>query len=120
MRMTVDDKTSPPGASSRRSAQLRLIGIIVLVLGIGGAGIIYWLGTRSPDLSDNLSMLGFNKAEQRQMGRLYGKMGTLIEDWTQDLKRPGTQAFFIVGFSVLVAGGCFHFARLLEPDDNTD
>ena len=118
--MTVTDPTSGPHTSSRRSARLRLAGIIVLALGISGAGIVYWLGTRSPDLSDDLSMLGYKKAEQRQMGRLYGKMGTLIEDWTDDLKHPGTQAVLIAGFSVLMAGGCFHFSRLLENDDKTD
>jgi hypothetical protein len=117
--MTVNDQTSGPHSSSRRSAQLRLIGIIVLALGIGGAGMVYWLGTRSPDLSDDPSMLGFNKREERQMGLLYGKMGTLIEDWSDDLKRPGTQAFLIVGFSALVAGACFYCARLPDNDDKT-
>ena len=33
-----------------------MIGIIVLLLGIGGAGMVYWLGTRSPDVMDDLSM----------------------------------------------------------------
>lgn len=97
-----------------------MIGIVVLVLGISGAGVVYWLGTRSPDLKDDPSMLGFNKREERQMGLLYGKMGTLVEAWEEDLKRPGTQASFIAGFSVLVAGGCYYFARLLEYDDQTD
>ena len=115
--MTANDKTSGTHSSSRRSAQLRMIGIIVLALGIGGAGTVYWLGTRSPDLSDDPSMLGFNRPKERQMGLLYGKMGTLIEDWSEDLKHSGTQAEIIVGFSVLVAGGCFYFAQLLGHDD---
>ena len=115
--MTEKSKSPGPVSSSRRSARLRSIGISVLVLGFSGAVAVYWLGTRSPDLSDDLSMLGYNKAEQRQMGRLYGKMGTLVEDWSEDLKHPGTQAVLIAGFSALVAGGCFYFARLLEPDD---
>lgn len=115
--MTVNDPQLDPSPASRRSTRLRLAGIIVLALGIGGAGIIYWRGTRSPDLSDDLSMLGFNKAQRRQMGQLYGKMGALIEDWSDDLKDPGTQATLIAGFSVVVAGGCFYFARLLGNDD---
>lgn len=105
---------------SHRGHRLRLIGIVILSLGIVGAGMVYWLGTRSADLNDDLSMLGYNKAEQQQMGRLYGKMGTLIDDWADDLKRPGVQAAIIVGFSIVVTGGCFHFARLLENDDDTD
>jgi hypothetical protein len=77
------------------------------------------MGTRSPDLSDDLSMVGFNRAESRQMGMLYGKMGLLIEDWTNELKRPGTQATLIASASILVAFGCFYFARLSDDVDKT-
>lgn len=94
-----------------------MIGVIVLALGIGGAGVLYWLRTRSPDFSDDLSMLGFNRAETRQMGQLYGKSGLLIEQWSEDLKQPGTQAVIIVVFSTLVTAGCFYFARLLDDDE---
>src|ERR1035438_8744947 len=105
----------PP--SKQRARRLRMIGVTVLVLGIAGAGILYWLRTRSPDVSDDLSMAGFNRAEQRQMGQLYGKQGQLIEQWSDDLKQPGTQAILIAGFSVVVFAGCFYFARLLDYDD---
>ncbi len=118
--MMVNDKTQGPSAPARRSARLRLVGTLVLALGIGGAGVAYWLGFRSTDSNDDLSMMGYNKAERRQMERLYGKMGALLDDWTDDLKRPGTQMVLIAGFSVLIAGGCFYFARLLEYDDKTD
>ncbi len=93
-----------------------MIGLIVLVLGIAGAGVVYWLGTRSPDASDDLSMLGYNKAQTRQMEQLYGKSGLLIEDWFDDLKRPGTQAIIIAAVSALIAAGCFYFARLSDND----
>ena len=89
----------------------------MLVAGIAAAGLVYWLGTRSPDLSANLSMLGFNRAEQRQMGQLYGKSGLMIEKWADDLKQPGTQAILIAAFSTLVFIGCSYFARLLDVDD---
>jgi flagellar basal body-associated protein FliL len=115
--MMANDKTADPHSSSKRAARLRLIGIIVLLLGIGGAGVVYWLGTRSPDVSDDLSMVGYNKARTRQMGMLYGKMGPVIEEWSDDLKQPGTQAKIIVGVSILAAAGCFYFARLLGHDD---
>ena len=116
--MTANDKAPGPNLSSRRSAQLRLIAIIVLTLGISSAGIVYWV--RSPDLSDDPSMLGFNKREERQMGLLYGKMGTLIEDWKDDLRQPGNQAALIAGFAVVIAAGCFYFARLLDDENRTD
>jgi flagellar basal body-associated protein FliL len=114
----MNDKTASPVSSARRRARkLRIIGVIALALGIAGAGIVYWLGTRSPDLSDDVSMLGFDRAETRQMGILYGKQGEFIEDLTDDLKQPGMQAIIIGVTTALIAGGCFYFARLLDYDD---
>lgn len=93
-----------------------MVGVMVLALGITGAGVVYWLGTRSPEASDDVSMLGYNKAQTRQMGMLYGKMGTVIEQWYDDLKQPGTQATLIAAVSALIATGCFYFARLSDND----
>jgi hypothetical protein len=123
--MSVNDKTPQPvSPAKRRARKLRIAGVVVLALGIFGAGIIYWLGTRSPDLADDLSMAGYDKPAERQLGILYGKQGELIEDWSNDLKQPGTQAAVIVAAAALVAGGCFYFARLLDYDaeqaDKTD
>jgi flagellar basal body-associated protein FliL len=96
-----------------------MMGVILLVLGLGSAGLLYWLGTRSPDVSDDLSMVGYDKAQRRQMGQLYGKMGAFTEDLFDDLKRPGTQAEIIAGISMLIAAGCFYFSRLSENDSET-
>jgi flagellar basal body-associated protein FliL len=115
--MMANDKTAGHHSSSRESARLRIIGVIMLVLGLGSAGVVYWLGTRSPDVMDDLSMVGYNKTQTRQMGMLYGKMGPVIEEWFDDLKQPGTQAEIIVAISILIAAGCFYFARLLDHDD---
>ena len=69
-------------------------------------------------------MAGYNKPVERQMVILYGKQGELIDDLTNDLKQPGTQAIIIILTAALVAGCCFHFARLLDCDaehvDDTD
>ena len=113
------EKTSGPDPSARRRARLRLIGVIVLALGLGSAGLVYWSRTRSPDVMDDLSMVGFHKAQTRQMGMLYGKMGPVIEDFFDDLQRPGTQAKIIVGISALIAAGCFYFSRLPDNDGET-
>jgi flagellar basal body-associated protein FliL len=119
--MSANDKTSDLVSSSRRRArQLRIIGVIVLLLGIAGAGVVYWMGTRSQDLSDNPSMVGFDRAETRQMEQLYGKSGDLIEQWSNDLKQPGTQAVIIVAVSVIIASGCFYFARLFENGNESN
>ena len=101
-------------ASKRR---LRTIGVIVLLLGIGSACIVYWMGTRSVDLADDPSMTGFYKADSRQMGMLYGQMGLMIQDLLEDLKRPGTQAAIIGVVAALVASGCFYFGRHPDSDD---
>lgn len=113
------EKTSGPDSPSKTSARLRRAGVIVLALGIAGAAVVYWLGTRSPDASDDLSMVGYNKAQARQMGQLYGKSGLLIDEWFEDLKQPGTQAIIIAAVSALIAGGCFYLARLSAGDDKT-
>jgi len=115
----VVEKTPNSNLSSRRQRRLKVIGVSVLLLGISSACLVYWMGTHSPDLSDDLSMVRFNKAESRQMAMLYGKMGLLIEDWVNDLKQPGTQATLIVSASILIALGCFYFARLPGDVDKT-
>jgi hypothetical protein len=102
--------------TNRRAKKLRIAGVIVLMLGIFTAGIIYWLGTRPPDVSGDLSMVSYDKPVRIQMERLYGKQGELIEGFSDDLKNPATQAVIIIVFSGLVAAGCFYFARLLDFD----
>jgi len=114
---SVAEITSLPNPSSRRRARLRIIGTVVLVLGLASAGLVYWLGTRAPDVMDDPAMLRYNNAQSRQMGVLYGKMGLVIDDLIDDLKRPGTQASLITGASILIASGFFYFARVPENDD---
>ncbi|MEY2430225.1 MAG: hypothetical protein QOJ40_3110 [Verrucomicrobiota bacterium] len=87
-----------------------MIGLIVLLLGIGSAGLVYWRGTRAASLADDASMAGFGKADRRQMEILYGQMGVMTQDLLDDLKHPGTQAVIIVAMAALVASGCFYFA----------
>jgi hypothetical protein len=101
--------------SSKSRARLRTAGFVVLLLGIGGACILYWIRTRQPDLMDDPMMTGYSRPESRQMAILYGKMGQMVLDLTDDLKRPGVQAILIAGISALIAVACFFVAR--EPDD---
>ena len=90
--------------------------MVILLLGFVSAAVVYWLGTRGPDYSDDPSMLGFNRAQERQMGVLYGKQGQLVEDFTNTLKEPGTQAILIVIAAALIGAGCFFFARMVEDE----
>ncbi len=93
------------------------MGVIVLALGLVGAGALYWIRTHSNQPTEDELLAGNAKAESRQMGLLYGNMGLLTQELSDDLKQPGTQAFLIAAVSVLIAAGFFYFARL-EDDRN--
>ncbi len=86
-------------------------------MGILSAGLVYWIGSRAEDLSNDPAMLRFNDATQRQMGNLYGHSGVMIDEWMDDLRQPGTQAILILVVSGLVAAVCFYFARQVALDD---
>jgi len=94
-----------------------MIGLMVLLLGLAGAGLVYWIGTHSGEPTEDELLTGNARAESHQMGVLYGKMGILILQWSDDLKQPGTQAILIAGVSILIAAGCFYFARLLHDNE---
>ncbi|HLX94742.1 MAG TPA: hypothetical protein VKU37_03270 [Verrucomicrobiae bacterium] len=114
--MSVNDQTAGPTPPRPPSGRLRMIGIIVLLLGLAGAGAVYWIGTHSGEPNEDELLPGNARAESHQMGLLYGRMGIMISQWSDDLKQPGTQAILMAGASLLVAAGCFYFARL--SDDN--
>jgi len=110
----------PPAGSNlppRQSKRLRVIGVIVLVLGLLGAGALYWIRTHSGEPTEDELLAGNVRLESHQMGLLYGRMGLLTQELSDDLKQPGTQACLIAAVSVLIAAGCFYFARL-EDDNN--
>jgi len=113
--MSLNDK-APVSPTKRRARRLRIGAVIVLVVGPGGAGMIYWRGTRTADVPDKLSMTAYNKPQQWQMEILYVKQGELIENWSNNLKQLGTQAIITTGISALIATGGFYFARLLNLD----
>ncbi|HEY5296875.1 MAG TPA: hypothetical protein VIK59_03025 [Verrucomicrobiae bacterium] len=106
--MMATDKKIPP---HRRAKQLKITGIVILVLGISAAGILYWMRTRAADLSGDLSMAGYDKPETRQMEMLYGKSGEMMEDLSNELKKPGAQAIIVLAVSGIIAFGCFHFSH---------
>jgi hypothetical protein len=117
---TADQNNSPSSAAHRRVWRYRIAGVVILLLGVASAGVVFWLGSRAPDLSDDPSMIGFNRAEERQMAMLYGKQGQMIEDLKNWLKQPNTQAVLIVVAAGIVAAGCFYVARVLEEEARED
>ena len=119
--MAVNNATSNPGLSGRRGARLRTVGVLVLLLGLGGAGAVYWTGVPPEDLSANPATARAYRTEARDIEINFGKMGLLMNDLENDLKYPGPQAAIIAVTSILVASGCFYFAHWTdrggEPDD---
>ena len=118
--MCADEPTRMNHSSVRRQRQIRTIGVAVLILGLVAAGVVYWMGTHSGQPSEDDLLPGNARAESHQMQLLYGKMGLLTQKLSDDLKQPKTQAFLIATLSVLVAGGCFYFARLSAAGDETE
>ena len=109
----------PPFAAlraRRRARWSRGIGVIILLAGLASAVVVYWLGTRDADLSDDPTMMGYRNPQERQLGMLYGRQGKLVEDWSNGLKQPRTQAILLVGASLLAAASCFYFASLFDAD----
>ena len=115
--MPLNDPIIGPVPSRQPGKRLRLIGVIVLLLGLAGAATVYWRGTHSGEPTEDELLPGNARAETHQMGLLYGKMGVMISQWSDDLKQPGTQAVLIAGGSILIAAGCFYFARLLHDNE---
>jgi hypothetical protein len=119
--MPVDNPISNPDSHARRLKWLRTLGVLILLLGLGGAGAVYWTGTPPDDLSADPATARSYKTESRDIEINFGKLGLLMIEWENDLKYPGTQAVIIIAVSGLAASGCFFFAHLIdrgvEPDD---
>jgi hypothetical protein len=115
--MSVNHQTDGDIPPRQQPKRLRVIGVVVLVLGLCSAGAVYWIRTHPGEPTEDELLAGNARAESRQMEILYGKMGLLTQELSDDLKQPGTEAFIIATISILIATGCFYFARL-EDDDN--
>ncbi|HLP78770.1 MAG TPA: hypothetical protein VK327_17850 [Candidatus Paceibacterota bacterium] len=102
-------------ASQRR---LRVLGVLILLFGISGAGFVYWHGNRSAEVMDDFSTVGFNKARTRQMAILFGKSGLMVQDLSDHLRDPGVQAGIILTVALVASAGCFYFAPFVGINDS--
>jgi hypothetical protein len=102
--------------NTKKGRRLRITAVLILILGIATGDAIYLRGIRTAALPDDPSLLGYDKIQTRQVGTLYGQQGVLVQEWSDDLKQPRTQAIIIVVISALLAGGCFYVARLLDSN----
>ena len=105
----------------REKARLRLIGVIILILGLSIAGIVYWRGNnRTQDARMEQYEQSQARAESRQMQMLYGTSGGLTEDFLTALKRPANQALVILAITSILAGGCFYLSRPLPEVEQSE
>ena len=116
--MALSNITPGSHSSSRPGARLRIIGVLVLLLGLGGAGVLYWTGAPPEDLTDDVATARTSKKEVRAIEVNVGKMGVFMDDLLEDWQNPGTKASTIVAASIFVASGCFYFARLQARGDH--
>jgi hypothetical protein len=116
--MAANDKITEPVSSARRLARrLRITAVVVLLSGMIAGLAVYWTGTPPADLSDDVATADTSKIVQRDIEMNAGKMGLFMSDLLDDWQYPGTRAAVLLMTAVLVAGGCFYFARLLDRDD---
>jgi hypothetical protein len=97
----------PPHQLRRR--RLQTFGWAVLALGIAGAGLTYWNGLHQGPTTEDL-IPGTLRARRRQMGILYGTIGEMTVELTEDLKVPVVQAGLILAGGVISAAVCFYLA----------
>jgi hypothetical protein len=118
----VNNKAAIPSSSRKRRAAFNALGVLVLFLGLGGAGLIYYgsaqrrsaapsTGQGTPAAEggwqDGTLSLPDSKKSSRDLELYYGKAGMLavrLRDWVE---QPGTLAIIIATVSTLAAMGCF-------------
>ena len=113
--------------SGKLRTRLNTIGVIVLVLSFGIAGIVYRVGqARAARLAqaqaayaamgewtDQSIPLPDSKRFKHDVELYSGKLGLLTIDLQDKLQQPGPQAILIASISILIALGCFLVARRL-------
>jgi hypothetical protein len=99
-------------------SRVRLIGLIVLVLGLASAEGIYWFceraaektGTQDSDELANSTQLENQRKADREVEMGFGKVYVMVihaEDWWTALPAYKQVAFVIAAAAVVVAITCF-------------
>ena len=97
-----------------RARQLRLIGTLVMIIGVATAAAVYWLQTRAATIDD--AAAGFTRAQEHQMKVLMGPLAVAMSQWTDALTSPAGIAAMIAGFAAFIAYMCFRHARFAEHE----
>jgi hypothetical protein len=91
-----------------------MIGKLVLVVGVGGAVLFYWIaaGAAAPTMDELFP--GYSRNRSRQVGILMGPMVVTMMQLVDTLKDPFTEAVIIAAVAALVALIFFRLASVAE------
>ena len=103
-----------------RRARLNTLAVFILLAGVGGGDLLYWLAGKddTPTDADVLAEQMQSKAYQREVERNVGAFGALLaqgSDAFAELGQPKPLAVTIMIVSCAAAGGCFWMASR-QPD----
>jgi hypothetical protein len=101
-------------SSIQPSRRLRIIGMLVLVLGVAGAGLFYYMEVRSAGPSMDELFPGYSRNRARQVGVLMGSMMVTLLGLVDSLKDPLTASILIAAVSAGVALICFRLASVMD------
>jgi hypothetical protein len=104
-------------SSLKQSERLRVIGALVLALGIAGAGLFYVIEARPAGPTMDELLPGYARARTREIGILMGPTGVTLMEVEDALERPGTQAVLIAAVAALFASYFFRAAWVLDDDE---
>jgi hypothetical protein len=99
-----------------RRRRLRWAGYTALLIGAIGAGFIYWDRVYHPTPTIEELLPASSRAHRRQMGILYGTVGSIAVDLEQTMRRPETQAVLVFAGCAAVAGACLLVARSSDDE----
>ncbi len=103
--------------SSKKSEQFRAIGTLILVCGVAGACVYYFVNARAAGPSMDDLLPGYTRARTREVGIMMGQFGVIMTDWTDALAQPGMQAVLIAGVCALIALYFFRAAWVMDDAD---
>jgi hypothetical protein len=101
----------------KESRRLRIVGTLVLVLGVLVPGAFYLAKVRPNGPVMDQLMPGYDRARARQVGILMGHTGVMMLEWQDALALPGTQALMMAVVFALVAAYFFRAAWVLDDDE---
>jgi cobalamin synthase len=104
-------------SSIQPSQRLRIIGILVIVVGVSGAGLFYWIQARSAAPSMDELFPGYSRNRARQVGILMGSMTVTLIGLLDALKDPFTASVIVAAVSGCVALIFFRLASVMDQSN---